>query len=90
MHKRLSKVAARHTIPPARFRWPVSAIVLGALGVITLAIGILAMAGRLRTLHPLLNGDGGLALAVSGIALILSGAFPLGLALLAASQSPAD
>ena len=85
MHKQLSKVAAQHTMPTTRFRWPVSAIFFGVLGLIALAVGILAMTGLLRTVHPLLNGDGGLALVVSGIALILSGAFPLGLALLAAS-----
>jgi len=90
MHKQLPKVAARNTMPPARFKWPVSAIFFGVLGLIALAVGILAMAGLLHTVHPLLNGDGGLALVVSGIALILSGAFPLGLAMLAASQSPAD
>ena len=90
MHKQLSKVAEQHTMPPARFRLPFSAIFFGALGLIALALGILAMAGLLHKVHPLLNGDGGLALVVSGIALILSGAFPLGLALLAATQSPAD
>lgn len=90
MHKQLSTVAGQNPLPPSRFRLPVSAIVLGFLGLITLALGVLAMAGLLHKVHPLLNGDGGLALVVSGIALILSGAFPLGLAMLAASQSPAD
>ncbi|MDP2786335.1 MAG: hypothetical protein Q8O38_17340 [Sulfurimicrobium sp.] len=90
MHKQLSTVTDQHTMPPARFRVPVSAIAFGTLGLIALAVGILAMAGLLHKVHPLLNVDGGLALVVSGIALILSGAFPLGLALLAARQSSAD
>lgn len=90
MHKQLSTIAEQQTLRPARFRVPVSAIFFGILGLLTLALGILAMVGLLHKVHPLLNGDGGLALVVSGIALILSGAFPLGLAMLAASQSPAD
>lgn len=90
MHKQLSAVADQHTLPPVRFRLPVSAIAFGILGLITLALGILAMAGLLHKVHPLLNSDGGLALVVSGIALILSGAFPLGLAILATTQSSTD
>lgn len=73
-----------------RFRLPVSAVVFGVLGLIALIAGFAAMAGLLRQVHPLLNSDGGLALVVSGIALLLSGAFPLGLALLATQKSPAD
>lgn len=73
-----------------RFRLPVSTAVFGVLGLISLAVGIAAMAGLLHQAHPLLNNDGGLALVVSGIALLLSGAFPLGLALLATQQSSAD
>jgi hypothetical protein len=73
-----------------KFRLPVSAIIFGTLGLIALAAGFAAMAGLLRQVHPLLNSDGGLALVVSGIALLLSGAFPLGLALLATQQSSAD
>jgi hypothetical protein len=73
-----------------RFRLPASTIIFGALGLSALVPGLLAMAGLLHKLHPLLNADGGLALVVSGIALILSGAFPLGLALLASQKSPAD
>lgn len=90
MHKQLSAVAGQHIKTPPRFRFPVSAIVFGALGSLTLAIGILSMAGLLRKVHPLLNSDGGLALVVSGIALILSGAFPLGLAILATKQGSSD
>ncbi|BCB25876.1 hypothetical protein SKTS_07620 [Sulfurimicrobium lacus] len=77
-------------MPPTRFRLPVSAVFFGVLGFITLAVGIFAMTGLLHKVHPLLNADGGLALVVTGIALILSGAFPLGLAMLAAVQSSAD
>lgn len=72
------------------FRLPVSATIFGVLGLIALVLGFLAMTGLLYKAHPLLNGDGGLALVISGIALILSGAFPLGLALLASQQSSAD
>lgn len=68
------------------FRLPVSAVVLGILGVMTLAVGVLAMTSKLTHLHPLLNGDGGLALLVSGIALILSGGFPLALSMLASGR----
>lgn len=77
-------------MPTTRFRIPKSAVFFGVLGLIALVAGILAMAGLLRTFHPMLNADGGLALVVSGIALLLSGAFPLGLAMLAASQSTSD
>lgn len=79
-----------HGLSAKRFRLPVSAVVFGVLGLIALIAGFAAMAGLLRQAHPLLNADGGLALVVSGIALILSGAFPLGLALLASQKSPAD
>lgn len=71
---------------PLPFRLPVSAVVLGILGVLTLVVGVLAMTSKLTHVHPLLNGDGGLALLVSGIALILSGGFPLALSMLASSR----
>lgn len=73
-----------------RIRLPLSAIVLGVLGLFTLLLGVFAMATSLTRLHPLLNTDGGLALAVSGVALLLSGAFPLVLARLAGSQAEVD
>jgi len=38
----------------------------------------------------MLNRDGGLALVVSGIALVLSGSFPLAIAYLSAEQNSAD
>jgi hypothetical protein len=75
---------------PVRFRLPVSAIILGALGLVALIGGFLALAGQLRHFHPLLNRDGGLALVVSGIALVLSGSFPLAIAYLSAERSSAD
>lgn len=75
---------------PIGFRLPVSAVILGALGLIALFGGFLALAGQLKHLHPLLNKDGGLALVVSGIALVLSGSFPLAIAFLAAQRKPAD
>lgn len=77
-------------MPPVRFRIPVSAIILGALGLVVLAGGFLALAGQLRHFHPLLNRDGGLALLVSGIALVLSGSFPLAIAYLSAERNSAD
>ena len=63
-------------------RLPISFLVPAVLGVMTLFTGGLAMAGTLQEVHPLLNGDGGLALIVSGIALLLTGAFPLAIRLL--------
>ena len=77
-------------MPPARFRLPISAIILGALGLIALVGGFFALAGLLKPVHPLLNRDGGLALVVSGIALVLSGSFPLAIAYLSAERNPVD
>ena len=65
-------------------RLPLSFTVPAALGIGTLLAGGLAMAGELEQVHPLLNFDGGLALIVSGIALVLTGAFPLAIRLLTA------
>jgi hypothetical protein len=65
-------------------RLPISFIVPAVLGVMALFTGGLAMAGTLQDVHPLLNGDGGLALIVSGIALLITGAFPLAIRLLSA------
>lgn len=75
---------------PLPFRLPVSSVVFGVLGLITLVVGVLALAGQLAHVHPLLNGDGGLALVVSAVALILSGGFPLALSLLASSRGGAE
>ena len=77
-------------MPSVHFRLPLSAIILGVLGLVALAGGFLALAGQLRHVHPLLNKDGGLALVVSGIALVLSGSFPLAIAYLSAERNPAD
>lgn len=63
---------------------PISFLVLTALGVPCLIVGALAMAGVLQKVHPLLNFEGGLALIVTGIALLLSAAFPLAIRLLSA------
>ncbi len=54
-----------------------SSVAPGVLGLVSLFAGGLAMAGKLQEVHPMLNGDGGLALVVSGVALVLTGAFPL-------------
>lgn len=59
--------------------WPYTFIVFTALGVVCLLAGVAALAGLLQGVHPLLN-DGtaaGLALIVTAIALLLTGAFPL-------------
>ena len=73
-----------------RFRIPISAIILGALGLFALAGGFLSLVGQLKHVHPLLNRDGGLALVVSGVALVLSGSFPLAIAYLSAERSSTD
>lgn len=77
-------------MPSLRFRLPFSAIILGVLGLLALAGGFLALAGQLKHVHPLLNRDGGLALVVSGIALVLSGSFPLAIAYLSAERNSTD
>ncbi len=58
--------------------WPISFLILTALGVICLLVGCAALTGWLQGRHPMLNDDmAGWALIVSAIALLLSGAFPL-------------
>lgn len=74
----------------SRFRLPLSAVLLGVLGLLALAGGALALGGQLKHFHPLLNRDGGLALLVSGVALVLSGSFPLAIAFLSAQQKAAE
>lgn len=66
---------------------PISFLILAPLGLLALLVGGLAMAGTLAGVHPLLNGDGGLALLVSGVALILTAAFPLALRRLAMAEA---
>ncbi len=73
-----------------RFRLPLSAVILAVLGLLALLGGGLALVGQLKHLHPLLNRDGGLALVVSGVALVLSGSFPLAIAFLAAQRQPVE
>lgn len=65
-------------------RFPLSFTIPAALGAASLLVGGVAMAGSLEEVHPLLNFDGGLALIVSGIALVLTGAFPLAIRMLTA------
>lgn len=58
-------------------RFPISFIVLTALGLLTALPGAISLAGAGGLLHPLLEDPtAGLALIVSAIALIGSGLFP--------------
>ena len=58
--------------------WPYTFIVFAILGVLSLLVGIVALAGVGGDLHPLLADDGtGIALIVSAIAFFLTGGFPL-------------
>ncbi len=59
--------------------WPLSFLFFAVLGMVCLVAGIAAMTGLLAGTHPLFS-DGaaaGLALIVTAIALLLTGAFPL-------------
>ena len=59
-------------------RYPLSFIVLTALGILCALPGLLSVAGFGGALHPVLEDPmAGLAFIVSAIALIGSGAFPL-------------
>ena len=59
-------------------RYPLSFIVLSALGVLCASPGLLSVAGFGALLHPVLDDPmAGLAFIVSAVALIGSGAFPL-------------
>lgn len=58
--------------------WPISFLVCAVLGACSLLVGLVALAGLGGRLHPLLADEGtGIALVVTAIALILTGAFPL-------------
>jgi branched-subunit amino acid permease len=58
--------------------WPYTFIAFAILGVLSLLVGIVALAGIGGDLHPLLADDGtGIALIVSAIAFFLTGGFPL-------------
>ena len=69
-------------------RLPAGAWLLGVPGLLCFAAGALLLAGVGSSLHPLLQESGaGLAMIVSGVALVGSAAFPLVLAELAAKDS---
>ena len=58
--------------------WPLSFIVLTTLGAVCLLTGVAALLGALQGVHPVFGDSlAGLALIVSAVALLLSGAFPL-------------
>ncbi|MDY0013611.1 MAG: hypothetical protein RBS40_12040 [Rhodocyclaceae bacterium] len=68
---------------------PLAAWLLGTPGLLCLVAGAILLAGDFATVHPLLAEPGTiLALAVSGIALVGSAAFPAVLARLAAQDTP--
>jgi len=68
-------------------RYPFSFIVLSLLGVLCAIPGMISLAGFGASLHPVLDDPmAGLAFIVSAIALIGSGAFPLVIAKLKASE----
>ncbi|WP_459950082.1 hypothetical protein [Denitratisoma sp. agr-D3] len=59
-------------------RYPLSFLILTALGLLTALPGLAALTGVGARLHPLLADTGtGIALLVSAVALIGSGLFPL-------------
>lgn len=59
-------------------RYPISFIVLTALGVLCAIPGLISIAGFGAALHPILDDPmAGLAFIVSAVALVGSGAFPL-------------
>lgn len=67
--------------------WPFTFIAFTALGVVSLVIGIVALAGIGGDIHPLLADEGtGIAMIVTAIALFLTGAFPLVLRRLAEQE----
>lgn len=58
--------------------WPITFLVFAVLGITSLLIGIVALAGIGSGLHPLLADEGtGIAMIVTAIALFLTAAFPL-------------
>ena len=67
--------------------WPYTFIVFTALGVVSLIVGIVALAGIGSGLHPLLADEGtGIAMVATAIAFFLTGAFPLVLRRLAEKE----
>ena len=70
-------------------RYPLSFIVLSALGVLCALPGLLSVVGFGGVLHPVLEDPmAGLAFIVSAIALIGSGAFPLVIEKLKENEEP--
>jgi ethanolamine transporter EutH len=68
--------------------WPWTFVFFAALGLVLLFVGIAALAGLLRGMHPLFGDDmAGWALIVSAVACFLTGAFPLVLRRLAERES---
>lgn len=68
-------------------RYPISFLVCTVLGVLCAVPGLVSMAGFGALIHPILADEGaGLAFVVSAVALIGSGAFPLVIARLRASE----
>ncbi|MBI5792139.1 MAG: hypothetical protein HZA63_11750 [Rhodocyclales bacterium] len=58
--------------------WPWTFVIFTVLGGALLIVGIAALAGLLRGVHPLFGDDmAGWALLVSAVASFLTGAFPL-------------
>jgi len=58
--------------------YPLSFIVLTALGILSAVLGLISVAGFGAVVHPILDDPmAGLAFIVSAVALIGSGAFPL-------------
>lgn len=68
-------------------RYPLSFLILTALGLLTGLPGLISVAGFGAPLHPLLEDPmAGLALVVSAVALIGSGLFPLVIARLSRQE----
>ena len=58
--------------------WPWTFVAFSLLGIALLVVGIAALAGMLRDVHPLFGDDmAGWAMIVSAVAAFLTGAFPL-------------
>lgn len=67
--------------------WPWTFLVFSVLGALLLLAGSAALAGLLRSVHPLFGDDlAGWALVVSAVACFLTGAFPLVLRRLAEQE----
>ncbi len=61
-----------------RHHWPWTFIFFSVVGTACLLVGVAALFGLLKDVHPLFRDElGGWALIVSAIACFLTGAFPL-------------